>query len=95
VRQETDSFGKTLYDTAASDKAVVDAVGVIANARSVSRAQVALAWIANKHAVTSPIVGASKPQHLIDAVAALALQLTTEEIAQLESPYTPHRLAGF
>ncbi len=94
-RQESDAFGKTLYDSAASDKAVVDAVGIIANARGISRAQVALAWIANKRAVTSPIIGASKPQHLIDAVSAITLQLSAEEITQLEGPYTPHRAAGF
>ena len=94
-RQESDAFGKTLYDSAASDKAVVDAVGIIANTRGISRAQVALAWIANKRAVTSPIIGASKPQHLIDAVSAITLQLSAEEITHLESPYTPHRAAGF
>ena len=94
-RQESDAFGKTLYDSAASDKAVVDAVGIIANTRGISRAQVALAWIANKRAVTSPIIGASKPQHLIDAVSAITLQLSAEEITQLEGPYTPHRAAGF
>ena len=94
-RQETDAFGKTLYDTSASDRAVVDAVERIASARGVSRAQVALAWITQKRPVTSPIVGASKPQHLTDATAALSLQLTSDEITALESPHTPHRISGF
>ena len=59
------------------------------------RAQVALAWVLQKKPVTAPIVGATKPQHLEDAVAALSLQLTAEEIAALEEPYVPHRVTGF
>ena len=59
------------------------------------RAQVALAWVLQKQGVTAPIVGASKPQHLTDAVAALSLKLTAEEIAPLEAPYVPHKVAGF
>ena len=59
------------------------------------RAQVALAWLAQKPYITAPIVGASKPHHLDDAVAALSLQLTPEEIAALEEPYVPHAVAGF
>ncbi|TCR67314.1 aldo/keto reductase [Bosea sp. BK604] len=92
-RTETDEFGKTLYGE--QDRPVVDAVGKIARERGVPRAQVALAWIAQKGGVTAPIVGASKPQHLTDAVAALKLGLTAEEIAALEAPYQPHRVAGF
>jgi aryl-alcohol dehydrogenase-like predicted oxidoreductase len=95
-RQESDVFGKTLYTAAQdSDRAVVETVGKIAEARGVSRAQVALAWIAQKPGVTAPIVGASKPQHLTDAVAALSLNLTPEEISALEAPYAPHPLVGF
>lgn len=92
-RTETDEFGKTLYGE--QDRPVVDAVGKIARERGVPRAQVALAWLAQKGGVTAPIVGASKPEHLTDAVAALKLGLTAEEIAALEAPYQPHRVAGF
>jgi len=95
-RQESDVYGHTLYDaTAEADKRVVDAVAKIAQARGVPRAQVALAWVAQKSPVTAPIVGASKPHHLDDAIASLSLELTDEEIAALEAPYVPHRVAGF
>ncbi|TDR85340.1 aldo/keto reductase [Enterovirga rhinocerotis] len=95
-RQRTDDVGHRLYDaTAEADRKVVDAVGSIAAARGVSRAQVALAWVAQKSVVTAPIVGASKPAHLTDAVAALGLGLTQDEIAALEAPYVPHAVAGF
>jgi aryl-alcohol dehydrogenase-like predicted oxidoreductase len=95
-RQETDEFGKKLYTQFPdSDRLIVDQVSAIAAARSVPRAQVALAWLVQKKGVTSPIVGASKPDHLKDAVAALALKLTAEEIAALEKPYVPHSIAGF
>lgn len=94
-RSETDQFGKTLYDTAESDRVVVDRVGQVAEQRGVPRAQVALAWMYGKDVVTSPIVGATKPHHLEDAVAALDLQLSDEEVALLEEPYVPHQVAGF
>jgi aryl-alcohol dehydrogenase-like predicted oxidoreductase len=61
----------------------------------VPRAQVALAWLLQKPGITAPIVGASKPHHLEDAVAALSLGLTPDEIAALEAPYTPHPVVGF
>jgi aryl-alcohol dehydrogenase-like predicted oxidoreductase len=61
----------------------------------VPRAQVALAWLLQRKGVTSPIVGASKPDHLKDAVAALSLKLTAEEIGLLEKPYVPHSISGF
>ncbi|PLZ04153.1 alcohol dehydrogenase [Burkholderia sp. WAC0059] len=94
-RQQTDTYGQTLYETTAdADSAVVEAVATIARSRGVSRAQVALAWILQKQPVTAPIVGASKPQHLEDAVAALSLALTDDEIAALETPYIPHTVAG-
>ena len=67
----------------------------IAKRRGVPRATVALAWLLHKPAVTSPIVGVSKPHHLDDAVAALALKLTPEETAALEQPYMPHSVVGF
>ncbi|KMO42772.1 alcohol dehydrogenase [Methylobacterium variabile] len=95
-RQNTDEFGKTLYRQAEeTDRRIVEAVGTVAQARGVPRAQVALAWVAQKHPVTAPIIGASKPQHLTDAVAALSLGLTAEEIATLEAPYLPHQVEGF
>ncbi|MFD2331294.1 aldo/keto reductase [Cohnella sp. GCM10020058] len=95
-RSESDAFGKTLYRSAVeADRAVVARVAEIAAARGVPRAQVALAWVAQKSVVTAPIVGATKPHHLEDAVAALSLTLTAEEIAALEEPYVPHQVQGF
>jgi 1-deoxyxylulose-5-phosphate synthase len=95
-RIETDEFGKTLYnDFPDSDRLVIEAVGKLAAARGVPRAQVALAWVLQKKGVTSPIVGASREEHLTDAVAALALKLTADEIKMLEAPYVPHKVAGF
>jgi aryl-alcohol dehydrogenase-like predicted oxidoreductase len=95
-RQNTDLFGETLYGaTLEADRKIVDAVAAVARARGVSRAQVALAWLAQKSVVTAPIIGASKPHHLTDAVAALSLELTDEEIGQLEAPYVPHPVVGF
>ncbi|PRX10713.1 UNVERIFIED_ORG: aryl-alcohol dehydrogenase-like predicted oxidoreductase [Martelella mediterranea] len=95
-RSETDEFGKTLYaETAASDRKVVDAVAEIANERGVPMARVALAWVLSKPVVSAPIIGASKPHHLDDAQAALALELTDAEIEKLEAPYIPHRVVGF
>ncbi|AYG60700.1 aldo/keto reductase [Rhizobium jaguaris] len=96
ARSETDEFGKTLYTQAIdADRKVVEAVGTIAKARGVARAQVATAWILQKSAITAPIIGASKSGHITDAVAALSVKLTPEEIEALESPYIPHGVAGF
>ncbi|WP_250494579.1 aldo/keto reductase [Caballeronia sp. GAWG1-1] len=95
ARQESDAFGSTLYRTDDADRAVVEAVAAVAQARGVPRAQVALAWVAQKTPVSAPIIGASKVGHIDDAVAALELNLTDEEIAQLEKPYVPHAVAGF
>jgi len=95
-RYETDQFGKSLYSqTEEIDHPVVDRLGRISEQRGASRAQVALAWMLSKPAITSPIVGATKPHHLSDAAAALSLRLTPEEIASLEEPYTPHPVLGF
>jgi aryl-alcohol dehydrogenase-like predicted oxidoreductase len=95
-RGETDEFGKTLYaKSEESDCQIVSEVGRIAAARGIAPAQVALAWVLSKSVVTAPIVGATKPQHLSDALAALAVRLTPEEIGQLEKPYTPRGIAGF
>jgi aryl-alcohol dehydrogenase-like predicted oxidoreductase len=92
ARGETDQFGRFLYHD--DDRVIVDAVGKIAAARGVPRAQVALAWMLGKPFVCSPIIGATKPHHLDDAVAALELHLTEDEISELERPYVPHRIAG-
>jgi aryl-alcohol dehydrogenase (NADP+) len=70
-------------------------VTAVAEARGVPRAQVALAWLLSKPVVTSPIVGVTKPHHLEDAIAAVDLELATEEITTLEEPYTPHPVVGF
>ena len=92
-RAQTDEFGKTLYHQ--SDKSIVEVVAQIANERGVSRAQVALAWMLSKSVITAPIIGASKLSHLEDAVAALSLKLSDDEIKALEAPYSPHDVAGF
>ncbi len=95
-RLETDEYGKTLYLAAPdSDRRVIDRTGEIAHKRGVSRAQVALAWLLHKPAVAAPIVGASKQQHLDDAIAAASLQLSADEITALEEPYIPHPVVGF
>jgi len=95
-RQQSDDVGQRLYDaTADADRAIVEAVAAIAAARNVPRAQVALAWVAHKRGITAPIVGISKPHHLDDALGALELKLTDDEIAALEGPYVPHAVAGF
>jgi aryl-alcohol dehydrogenase-like predicted oxidoreductase len=74
---------------------VVQAVGEVAAGRGVPRAQVALAWLLQRPVVTAPIIGASKPQHLVDAVAALELKLSPDEVLRLEEAYAPHRAANF
>ena len=94
-RIRTDPYGNSLFAaTEKSDRKVVEQVAAIANARGVPRAQIALAWLLQKPVVTAPIVGASKPQHLDDAVAALAIKLTETEIVQVEAPYAPHAVVG-
>jgi 1-deoxyxylulose-5-phosphate synthase len=95
-RSETDRFGNTMYSrTEEDDKRVVDRLTEIAQKRGVPQAQIALAWLLNKPEVTAPIVGATKSNHLEDAVAAVSLKLTREEITALEEPYTPHPVLGF
>lgn len=94
-RSRTDAFGKTLYEhTAAADRRVVEAVAAVATERDVPRAQIALAWVLAKPEVSAPIVGASKPGHLDDALAALELGLSEGEIARLEEAYVPHAVVG-
>lgn len=95
-RQQTDAYSRTLYDkTEDSDRKVIDRVGELAARRGVARATVALAWVLAKPGITAPIVGATKPNHLEDAVAALDVKLTADEIAALEELYIPHAVAGF
>ncbi len=94
-RLQTDQYGKKLYAAAESDRRVVERVGEIAQNRGVPRAEIALAWLLHKPVVTAPIVGASKQQHLNDAIAALSLKLSTEEVAALEELYVPHPVVGF
>jgi 1-deoxyxylulose-5-phosphate synthase len=95
ARIETDEFGSKLYaNEHGADAAVAQAVEQVAKQRGVPMAQVALAWVAQHAGVTAPIVGASKVQHIADAVAGVALKLTPEEIAAMEAPYIPHAIAG-
>ena len=95
VRSKTDDYAKTIYGgTTEPDEKVIARVQHLAAARGVPPARIALAWLLHKPGVTAPIVGASKPQHLEDAVAALSLKLTAEEIKSLEEPYVPHPVAG-
>ncbi|MDQ1021846.1 aldo/keto reductase [Streptomyces afghaniensis] len=91
-RSATDTFGSNLYQE--GDRTIVEAVTRIAGERGVPRAQVALAWLLHQDTVTAPIVGASKPQHLADAAAAVELQLSEKELEELEQPYAPHPIAG-
>ncbi|MYR87555.1 aldo/keto reductase [Streptomyces sp. SID685] len=91
-RSEHDVFGGKLYQE--GDRAIVEAVTRIAGERGVSRAQVALAWLLHQSPVTAPIVGAGKPRHLEDAVAAVELTLSDKEIEELERPYTPRAISG-
>jgi aryl-alcohol dehydrogenase-like predicted oxidoreductase len=95
-RSKTDRFGTTLYHQAEdSDRRIIQAVGEVAQSHGVSRAQVALAWLARQEAVTAPIVGMSTIEHLNDAVASVDLVLTDEEAARLADPYTPREPEGF
>jgi aryl-alcohol dehydrogenase-like predicted oxidoreductase len=95
-RAARDDYGKTLYrQTETSDRVVVECLNELAAAKQLPPSQIALAWLLHKSAVTAPIVGASKLHHLDDAVAALALKLSPNEIAALEGPYLPHPVLGF
>jgi aryl-alcohol dehydrogenase-like predicted oxidoreductase len=93
TRARTDAWGDSLY-TPEADFTVVDRVAEIAAERKVPAAHVALAWLLHKPGVTAPIVGATKPDHLDDAVAAEQLALSADEIARLEEPYVPHTISG-
>jgi 1-deoxyxylulose-5-phosphate synthase len=89
TRAGSDPFTDMLYTEQSSDNAIIEAVAGIAKARGVGRAQIALAWLRRNPVVVAPIVGASQPSHLEDAVASLDIELTDDEVAQLEPPYTP------
>jgi aryl-alcohol dehydrogenase (NADP+) len=92
-RSENDPFGSGLYPE--SDRAIVERVAQVADGQGVSMAQVATAWMLSKPGITAPIIGATKPHHLADAIAAVDLTLSNEEVARLEEPYAPHPVAGF
>ena len=94
-RTAGDAFGRSLYKDEESDKAIVEAVFKVAAARGAKPAQVALAWVLQKQPVTAPIVGITKTPQLDDAIAAVELKLTAEEIQAIEAPYTPRAVAGF
>jgi aryl-alcohol dehydrogenase-like predicted oxidoreductase len=93
IRSKTDEFGKMLYKSD-SDFDIVNRLGEVANQKGLPDVQVALAWMLSKPAITAPIIGASKPGHLEDAVAALSVKLTQNEINQLEELYKPHPVLG-
>lgn len=94
-RAKTDAFAKTLYEkTEQSDKKVVDAVTGISKERGISQAQVSLAWLLSKPPVTAPIVGTTKMKHLEDALGAVSINLTDDEIKRLEEKYEPHEVTG-
>jgi aryl-alcohol dehydrogenase-like predicted oxidoreductase len=92
ARSELDPFGRSFYRD--GDRTIVEQVAKVASARGVSRAQIALAWLLANPVVTAPIVGATKLTHLEDAIAAVDLELSTDEISLLEEPYTPHEVSG-
>jgi aryl-alcohol dehydrogenase-like predicted oxidoreductase len=95
-RIATDKFGTSLFERSEpADREVAQALAAISGARGVPRAQVALAWLLGKPGVIAPIIGASRPGHLDDAIAALSLPLSEDEVKALEAPYTPHAVVGF
>ena len=96
ARTLSDVSGKSFYEgTEVEDGRVIDVVEQVASERGLPMAQVALAWVLRQRAVSAPIIGASKPGHLDDAIAALGVQLSDEEVARLEAPYVPHAVTGF
>jgi aryl-alcohol dehydrogenase-like predicted oxidoreductase len=96
IRTETDeAFGRLFAKTEDADRKVIDRVAQVAAARGICRAQVALAWLLAKPVITAPIVGATKLQHLEDALASIDVKLSEDEIASLEEPYVPHAVVGF
>lgn len=94
-RSAADERATSLYSGQAGDREIVEAVAAVAAARGVSRAQIALAWVSRNPVVSAPIVGVRTPAHLDDAIASLDIELTDDEVAKLEAPYTPHAVSGF
>jgi len=95
LRSETDQIAKLKYDaTAETDRQIVERVAQIAERHGVPRVHIALAWLLQKTPVTAPIIGATKTSHLEDAVGALSVALSEDEVASLEEPYVPHRVVG-
>jgi aryl-alcohol dehydrogenase-like predicted oxidoreductase len=95
LRSETDQIQKGKYDVAAeADRPIVERVAELAQKHGVSRTQIALAWLLQKEPVTAPIIGATKISHLEEAISALSVKLTNEDVAYLEEPYVPHRIVG-
>ncbi len=95
ARSETDMFSAYLYRaTAENDRQIVEVVAEIAKERGLPRAQIAMAWLLGKAGITAPIIGATKPSHLSDAIASLDVMLSAEEVKRLESPYLPHQVVG-
>lgn len=92
ARAAFDDLTRHLYDAAADE--VVEAVGRVADRHGATRAQIALAWLLSKDVVTAPIVGATKLEHLEQAVGALDLELTEDDVAELEDPYVPRPVLG-
>ncbi|HOC22356.1 MAG: aldo/keto reductase [Chloroflexi bacterium] len=95
LRAETDQIARIKYDaTAEVDRQIVERLAEVAEKRGASRVHIALAWLLQKEPVTAPIVGATQIRHLEEAVGALSVKLTPEEVAYLEEPYVPHRVVG-
>ena len=95
VRAQTDEYARKLYSaSAAADQKIIERVRTIASKHGVPAAQIALAWLYHKPWITAPILGVSKPHHLTDALAALKIKLSSEEIKSLEEPYVPHAVVG-
>jgi aryl-alcohol dehydrogenase (NADP+) len=95
VRARSDEFAHSLYDaTQIADERVVERVAKVAERHGTAPARIALAWLLHQPALTAPIVGASKPGHLEDAVGALDIHLSAEDIAALQEPYVPHPVLG-
>jgi aryl-alcohol dehydrogenase-like predicted oxidoreductase len=95
ARSETDQIAKSKYDsTTEADRPIIERVAEIAEKHGVPRVHIALAWLLQKEPVTAPIIGATKIKHLEDAVGALSVKLTQEEVVYLEEPYAPHRIVG-
>lgn len=95
LRSETDQIQKMKYDaTAETDQQVIVRVAEVSEKYNVPRVHIALAWLLQKSPVTAPIVGATKTSHLEDAIGALSIKLSQEDVAYLEEPYVPHRIIG-